>query len=154
MTHISGMLTPRLEHLQEEIADAGKCCDLKSINFEGGSVPDYSVEALQDLYLLRYYGGYLCEYRRIYDQILKFIDTPIVVRSIGAGSGVDLAALYFEAQEHGIPLGNISWRGYDRIKWSNHVKFEVVSKVQGMLHLRNRPSRAHHQCNSFCQIHQ
>jgi len=127
LTHISDTLLPRLEHLQVEIADAGKCCDLKSISFEGGHVPDYSLEVVQDLYMLRYYGGYLCEYRTIYEEVLKFLKTPIHVRSLGAGSGVDLAALYFEVRERRIPLGIINWYGYDLVKWSNRITFPGLS---------------------------
>ena len=73
----------------ESYARSGvKLCDLKSVHYDAGRIPDYSSLHIQQLYLLRYAYAYSFEYKRMYEALLHRADfgSSIAVTSIGCGS--------------------------------------------------------------------
>lgn len=46
-------------------------CDLKSVNFDQGRVPDYEDIHVQQYYLLRYAYAYAFEYKRMYETLFE-----------------------------------------------------------------------------------
>ena len=72
-----------------------KLCDLKSVHYDDGRIPDYSSFHIQQLYLLRYAYAYSFEYKRMYEALLHRADfgSSIAVTSIGCGSMLDYWAL-------------------------------------------------------------
>jgi len=132
-SHIENVLSRSLAGLRSYVLNAGKCCDLKGLDFSGGNAPDYDNHGIQLLYLLRYYGAYLCEYRKIYAEVLEFLDQDrIRVLSLGSGCCVDLAGLYFELEEHGLGPDRVQYRGYDSVNW--HWRFEAQDLDTRVIH--------------------
>jgi hypothetical protein len=112
---------------QESLQDLDKCCILKSVTFLGGNIPDYSIPAVQQFYLLKYFPAYLVEYYTIYNKILKlkFIKDNLNVLSIGTGCGVDYCGLEFALREHGMNASSHAfYTGVDIIRWKYRDKFD------------------------------
>ncbi len=127
--HLKRVLCPALEKLKAGIETAGKCCALKSLDFSAGS-PDYANADVQRLYVLRYYGAYLCEYRRIYEAAIRHVGPQVRAVSAGAGIGVDLAGLCFACgADRGDTASlkyNVVYRGYDVVAWQDQVQVPGV----------------------------
>jgi len=110
---VDGILNPTFAQFQRTVSASKGCCSLKSLDWSQGT-PNYSDPFVQQLYVLKYYWAYLCEYRTLYATLLPLLDgEPPNVISIGAGSEVDLAGLYFASgqSEH------INYHGYDVVDW-------------------------------------
>lgn len=113
---INDKLTQVHNDFLKEISRFKICCVLKDLRFNGGNIPDYNLEYMQQLYLLRYFPAYLIEYYDIYKNIinLSFIDRYSVL-SIGSGCGIDYYALYFALnQNHDL----ICYTGVDSCDWN------------------------------------
>lgn len=100
---------------QTEIRRFETLCPLKDLRFNSGNIPNYEINAIQQLYLLRYFPAYTIEYYRIYTKLIQqgFIDQYNVL-SIGAGSGLDYYGLYFALNKD---LNYINYTGLDRVNW-------------------------------------
>lgn len=115
-----------MQSLSADIHIAGCCCSLKDLDFSKGHSPDYRNPQLQKLYILRYYGGYVCEYRLIFREILPFLQgSNIHIATIGAGCRPDLAALHFER----LKGASVSYNSYDIVDWYGMQSFpDIASK--------------------------
>lgn len=115
--HMIATMNNVLCSLKADIAESGRCCELKAIDFSSGN-PDYSVVPLQKVYLIRYYGGYLCEYRFILGQALEWLgDLPPHVLSMGCGACIDARSLHFELLSRGKTNVGASYSGVDVVDW-------------------------------------
>jgi hypothetical protein len=107
---INDLIMEVFGEFDEIIRETPTLCTLKKFNFSMSNVPDYNNLLYQQLYLLRFAHAYIMEYYRIYKKILntRFLDLPLKILSVGAGSFLDLYGLYFLLQDMGIdPTYNI-----------------------------------------------
>lgn len=104
----------------KEYLDKKPClCDLKSVNFYSGLVPDYSNIPVQQLYLLRYAFAYAFEYKAMYKSLLERETFPneISVLSFGCGTNVDYWSLIHSLMEKGLRECVVNYMGIDLIDW-------------------------------------
>lgn len=126
--HISEKLNKANLSLQKSIDKNQSCCHLKDIDFSGGHKPQYDNHDIQALYIMRYYGAYLCEYKWLYKNALDYLgDRNLNVLSIGCGCGLDSAGLYFEALDQDKNLQSIKYYGYDVVNWKDRDSFKNLS---------------------------
>jgi len=105
-----------------------RLCDLKNVNFNAGTIPDYTDIHVQQLYLLRYVYAYAFEYKSMYESLLqrqRYKDNISVV-SIGCGTMVDYWSLVEALKERGIRDCTVKYRGIDSVDWN--YKFKPRSK--------------------------
>lgn len=90
-------------------------CTLKTIRYNQGYSPDYTKKEIQNLYLLRYYPAYLCEYKFLYKDILrtKKVD-KLSILAVGCGCCVDYHGAFLAK---GRDFSEISYSGIDLIEW-------------------------------------
>lgn len=108
------------EDFKGELNNLHTCCVLKNIRYDGGNIPDYSQNIVQQLYLLRYSAAYLIEYYAIFKRLIdmNFLDEYNVL-SIGSGCGLDYYGLHFALSEISQELvNNICYTGIDVINWN------------------------------------
>lgn len=90
-------------------------CDLKNIRYDQPCGPDYSQNKVQQLYLLRYFPAYLCEYKHLYQKIIQtYTIDNFNILSIGCGCCVDYYAAYLAL---GRSITNLQYCGIDPIDW-------------------------------------
>lgn len=106
----------------EYIDKSKNLCDLKSLTFESGNIPDYTNIHIQQLYLLRYTFSYAFEYKYMYSQILREFDPrdKLKVLSLGCGSMTDYWSL-----SNVCDLYPFEYFGVDALDW--HYMFEPVN---------------------------
>lgn len=94
-------------------------CDLKSVNFDQGRVPDYEDIHVQQYYLLRYAYAYAFEYKRMYETLFeRFIPHgSLDVTSIGCGTMIDYWALARVLKQGPYPNVSVNYMGIDLIDW-------------------------------------
>jgi len=91
-------------------------CDLKSFSFKDGKLPDYFNPKHQQLFLLRYFPAYLCEYKYLYEKIYnEAVLSDYNVLSIGCGCFLDYHGLTFASSKSS---KLIKYTGIDIIEWS------------------------------------
>ena len=95
MFTINDYLDDILEEFEDYVHSGIRLCDLKSVHFDAGKIPDYSNIHVQQLYLLRYAYAYSFEYKCMYRTLLDRTNfrKNISVTSIGCGSMLDYWAL-------------------------------------------------------------
>lgn len=71
MVTIDEYLEEIMEDFQNYLNENPDLCNLKSVNFNAGIIPDYSDIHVQQLYLLRYAFAYAFEYKRMYLALLN-----------------------------------------------------------------------------------
>lgn len=112
------MIHDTLTKVEADLANNinGKClCDLKTIRFDNANSPDYTKEEIQQLYLLRYYPAYLCEYYYLYKQVVATRKlNKLSILSIGCGCCVDYHGAYLAKERD---FKDISYCGVDIIDW-------------------------------------
>ena len=117
----------------ESYARSGvKLCDLKSVHYDAGRIPDYSSLHIQQLYLLRYAYAYSFEYKRMYEELLHRSDfgSSIAVTSIGCGS-----MIYFWALANVVPEScRIRYRGIDTIDWAYQISARDQDDMKFICH--------------------
>ncbi|MDJ0306750.1 hypothetical protein [Dehalobacter sp.] len=132
------------EYLEEVLYDFKKyikrkpcLCDLKSVNFNSGLIPDYSIIPIQQLYLLRYAFAYAFEYKRMYLSLLdrKNFPNEISVLSLGCGTIVDYWSLLQALIETGQRKCVVTYVGSDLIDWE--YKFLARKKDNVWLYQQN-----------------
>jgi hypothetical protein len=127
---ISGTISKIKEDFIDEIKNAN-FCSLKTIRFDQDDYPDYTDKKIQLLYLLRYYPAYLCEYKYLYDKVIKKSKLDnLSILSIGCGCCVDYHGAYLANERD---YNNITYCGIDRIEWEyadsfGNKKFEVINE--------------------------
>jgi hypothetical protein len=120
MDFIEDKMNDIFEDFKSEVECLESCCMLKKLRFNNGNIPDYSIQIIQQLYLLRYFPAYFIEYYDIYRALLSkdFVDSYKVL-SIGTGCGVDYYGLYFALKERDASaVDDICYTGIDLIEWS------------------------------------
>lgn len=103
---------------REEVESGKRLCDLKTLRFDRGHLPDYGSKLVEQLYLLRYLHVYTYEYYDIYKRIFsqRFLKHNFAdVLSIGCGSGADYLGLHFACTENG--KSSFRYRGIDSVDW-------------------------------------
>lgn len=94
-------------------------CNLKSVNFDQGQIPDYQDIHVQQYYLLRYAYAYAFEYKQIYKTLFKnyTFSKKITVTSIGCGTMLDYWALVRVLKQTGHKEVSVKYTGIDQIAW-------------------------------------
>ena len=116
-------ITEYLEYLTQEflkeIRGMNAYCDLKSVSFKDGLLPDYNNRAQALLYCLRYHFGYAFEYEYIYNNHIlgNITNDHINVLSVGCGNGIDLWSLDHAIGSSSSRIGQINYIGVDSIDW-------------------------------------
>ena len=107
-------------------------CDLRSFSFKGQKLPNYSNLKHQQLFLLRYFPAYLCEYKYLYGKVHQEARlSEYNVLSIGCGCFLDYHGLAFALPTSPKP---IRYTGIDIVNWyyndiffdSNIVEFSEI----------------------------
>ena len=106
-----------------------RICDIKSLNYTDGNVPDYSNRIVQQSYILRYAYAYAYEYYLMYTQAIKALasnNKTISVLSVGCGPLIDYAGLKnsLRGQDKAV-----NYRGIDLIDWNNKYSVDFNDKV-------------------------
>lgn len=118
------MIHEALEKVVEDFKtkiDDSKLCHLKTIRYDNQQTPDYSIEEIQQLYLLRYYPAYLFEYMYIYKEILQNEKAnKLSILSVGCGCCVDYHGAYLAKNRN---YDDISYIGIDLNKWEYENSF-------------------------------
>jgi hypothetical protein len=99
-------------------------CELKKLNFQAGSIPDYSNKKIQQLYLLRYAFAYAFEYKSMYEDMfpkIKNLDN-LKVTSIGCGAMIDYWSLVKLLLEKKMEDKQIAYIGVDEINWNYKIR--------------------------------
>lgn len=127
MLTINDYLDNILAEFKDYVHSGVKLCDLKSVHFDAGKIPNYSNIHIQQLYLLRYAYAYSFEYKRMYETLLKRtnFDKNIAVTSIGCGSMLDYWALSNVVPQ----LCKICYRGIDTINWAYQIEARFRDNV-------------------------
>lgn len=118
------------DYLDEVLADfiayldgSHELCDLKSVNFDQGRVPNYEDIHIQQYYLLRYAYAYAFEYKRMYETLFERY-TPrssIDVTSIGCGTMIDYWSLVRVLKQDAHPNVAVNYTGIDQIDWNYQI---------------------------------
>ena len=105
-------------------------CELKNVNFENGSLPDYSDELISLLYCLRYHYGYAFEYEEMYRYIIDDFKcrNKISVLSVGCGNGIDLWSLNRAVCSKNIK--RIEYTGIDCVDWCDSFCIELPNSAE------------------------
>ena len=128
MLTINDYLDNILEEFEDYVYSGVRLCDLKSVHFDAGKIPDYSNIHVQQLYLLRYAYAYSFEYKCMYRTLLDRTNfrKNIAVTSIGCGSMLDYWAL-----ANVVPRScEIRSRGIDTIDWAYQMEARVQDDVR------------------------
>lgn len=121
-------ITEYLENIYNDFAKyadgSNFLCDLKSLTFEAGDVPDYRNKNIQQLYLLRYAFAYAFEYKFMYDEVISKMGNPakIGVTSIGCGVMLDYWSLVNALKSKKNKDCEIKYVGIDKIEWKYKMK--------------------------------
>lgn len=120
MISINSYLDGIFEDFQDYLDKGRQLCDLKSMHFDQGQIPDYEDIHAQQYYLLRYAYGYAFEYKLMYNTLLRKYPRKkkISVTSIGCGAMLDYWALARVLEEMGKGDVSIRYTGIDLIDWS------------------------------------
>lgn len=107
----------------EDYLSSGKAlCDLSSMRFNSGNLPDYTNKHIQELYILRYTYAYAFDYKYLYKMALSDVKKKhIKVLSIGCGNYVD----YFGLRAAVSRSASIDYHGVDVVDW--YYKFNADS---------------------------
>lgn len=123
------------EDFLANLRDADGLCRLKNLTYEGGNRPDYGDKFIQQYYMLRYFPAYLVEYFLMYKKLFRynFLNSSLKVLSLGCGCGLDYWGLHFAAQNRGVSLDDMVYRGVDIVKWNyrhnfNHHDVKILKK--------------------------
>ena len=119
MVSINNYLDDILKDFLAYLDEGHDLCDLKSVNFDQGQVPDYQDIHVQQYYLLRYAYAYAFEYKQIYKTLFKEYSYPkeITVTSIGCGTMLDYWALARVLKQTGHKEVSVKYTGIDQIEW-------------------------------------
>lgn len=108
----------------KKYVDAGEnLCELKSLHYQAGNVPDYSEVHIQQYYILRYAYAYAFEYKNMFLDLFtenQYCDN-IKVTSLGCGNAIDYWSLVEALKTSGQENCIIVYRGIDYIDWNYKV---------------------------------
>jgi len=136
MFSINSYLDDILYDFQEYLEEGHQLCDLKSMHFDQGQIPDYEDVHAQQYYLLRYAYGYAFEYKIMYEDLLEKYPRKkkISVTSIGCGTMLDYWALARVLEERDESDVSIQYTGIDLIDWAYRIpsrKNDIVNFCEG-----------------------
>ncbi len=123
MISINAYLEKVYSELKNQVDRGENLCELKTLSFEGGSLPDYTNVQIQRLYLLRYAFAYVFEYETMYDEVLEKMHEPhtLSVTSIGCGSLLDYWALARVIKKRKLD-SRVEYIGIDTIDWDYKIE--------------------------------
>lgn len=131
MILINDYITGILYQFREYLDEGHTLCDLKSVNFSQDNIPDYHDVHLQQYYLLRYAYAYAFEYKKIYETLLRRMQSDplydfswqnvIRVHSIGCGTMLDYWALARVLEQAGRSETIIDYTGIDLVDWRDRM---------------------------------
>lgn len=119
MISINDYLHKILDDFASYLDEGHKLCNLKSVNFDQGRLPDYKDIHVQQYYLLRYAYAYAFEYKKMYETLFERF-TPhgsLNVTSIGCGTMIDYWALACILKQGPYPDVSVNYIGIDLIDW-------------------------------------
>lgn len=117
MISITDYIYMKAQNLKEKLGKGSSLCSCRSLRFNGGNLPDYTNELLQDVYAMRYSLAYAYEYKEIYQKLLErmTLGRMLEVTSIGCGNMVDYWSL-----KHALPGEcHVRYHGVDVIDWND-----------------------------------
>lgn len=119
MISINDYLDKILIEFEAYLAENHELCNLKSVNFDQGRVPNYEDIHVQQYYLLRYAYAYAFEYKQMYKTLFKHYTCPkeIAVTSIGCGTMLDYWALVRVLKQMYRKEVSVKYIGIDQIVW-------------------------------------
>lgn len=131
MISINKYLDRILADFQSYLDEGHELCDLKSVNYDQGQIPDYMDSHVQQYYLLRYAYGYAFEYKAMYETLLKQypFQKKISVTSIGCGTMLDYWALTRVLKQRKMENVSIKYTGIDQVKWKYQFSPREEDKV-------------------------
>lgn len=102
--------------LNNRLNHGEKLCGCRSLQFNGGHLPDYNDPLVQDIYILRYGLAYAYEYKQMYSRFFQEseVGKNLEVVSVGCGNMIDYWALRKEAPKN----CKIVYHGVDTIEWN------------------------------------
>lgn len=123
MISINNYLDTILSDFVSYLDEGHKLCNLKSVNFDRGQVPDYKDVHVQQYYLLRYAYAYAFEYKLMYNKLFETYSyqREIAVTSIGCGTMLDYWALVRVLEQRGKGGMSVYYTGIDQINWQYQV---------------------------------
>lgn len=119
MLSINDYLNKILDDFVAYLDEGHELCNLKSVNFDQGRLPDYEDIHVQQYYLLRYAYAYAFEYKLMYKKLFERF-TPygsLNVTSIGCGTILDYWALACILKQGSYPNVSVNYTGIDQINW-------------------------------------
>lgn len=119
MISINNYLDTILSDFVSYLEEGHELCNLKSVNFDHGQVPDYEDVHVQQYYLLRYAYAYTFEYKLMYKTLLEkySYQREIAITSIGCGTMLDYWALVRVLEQRGQGGIPVNYTGIDQINW-------------------------------------
>lgn len=120
MITIEEYLSQIYEDFYNYVSRCDNLCDLKSLHYQAGNLPDYSDINIQQLYLLRYAFAYAFEYKSMFLDLFKrkTYEEEIHVMSLGCGNAIDYWSLVQALKDIGEWQCKVHYRGIDAIDWN------------------------------------
>lgn len=122
---IGGVLNYIFTEFREHVESSENLCHLNNLYTSYNIVPNYENEAVQQLYLLRYFMAYFCEYLSAYITVMgrkaMLNLKEINVLSLGCGAYIDYYGLHY-AKVNNVKL---NYFGVDKVDW----KYKFVSNM-------------------------
>lgn len=117
MISIADYIKMKGENLRNKLEEGYSLCGCRSLRFNGGNLPDYTNELLQDVYVMRYDLAYAFEYKRMYQNLLNSL-TPgrmLEVTSLGCGNMID----YWSLKQVLPAFCSVRYHGVDVVDWED-----------------------------------
>ncbi len=114
------------------ISNMDSLCEISSLHYMNGNIPDYSNVMVQQFYLLRYAYAYAFEYSLMYKMALKMLTDicdEVSIASIGCGALTDYAGLMMS----NVSNKRVKYTGIDKVNWLNKVKVRACDRFNMQL---------------------
>lgn len=135
MQDINEYITKISEDFNDYLSHKNKLCDLKTLNFDSGHVPNYTLHHMQQYYLLRYAYGYCFEYKCMYTELFKKVNLPdtIDILTIGCGTGLDYMGAVMALRDLNKAHYKINYTGVDIVNWFDKIDSRKEDTVNYVL---------------------
>lgn len=124
MITISDYISEVYNDFKHYVETTDKLCDLRTLNYQKGKVPDYTDIHIQQLYLLRYAFAYAFEYKRMFLHLFKNeeFQNNISLTSIGCGNMIDYWSLVKALEKIKNDKISVKYRGIDAVDWEYKIE--------------------------------